>query len=56
MKRDKDGNLRVRGFVGISLFGKTEIFRPVTDCTERIVGMLNSADLGHLCAQGPERS
>ena len=49
MKRDQDGNLRVRGYVGISLFGKTEIFQPVSACTERIVGMLNSADLGHLC-------
>ncbi len=49
MKRDAAGNLRVRGFIGIQWFGKTQIFEPVSVCSERIVSMLTSADLGHLC-------
>ena len=49
IKRDADGSLRVRGFVGLSLFGKTQVFAPVSACTEQIVSMLDTADLGHLC-------
>ena len=49
IKRDDEGNLRVRGYVGLSLFGKTEVFEAVGSCTERIVSMLETANLGHLC-------
>ncbi len=49
IKRAADGSLRVRGYVGLALFGKTQVFEPVSACTERIVDMLNAADLGHLC-------
>jgi uncharacterized protein (DUF2147 family) len=48
LKLDRDGNLRLRGYIGFSLFGKTEVFQPVSKCSERIVGMLRGAEIeGH---------
>jgi uncharacterized protein (DUF2147 family) len=48
LKLDRDGNLRLRGYIGFSLFGKTEVFQPVSACSERIVGMLRLAEIeGH---------
>ena len=48
LKLDRDGNLRLRGYIGFSLFGKTEVFQPVSTCSERIVGMLRLAEIeGH---------
>ncbi len=49
IKPDADGNLRVRGYVGLSLFGRTQVFHPVSACTERIVSMLAGSELEHLC-------
>lgn len=49
LKLDSDGNLRVRGYVGFSLLGKTEIFEPVTTCSERIVDMLRLAEIDNFC-------
>ena len=43
LKLDRDG-----GYIGFSLFGKTEVFHPVSTCSERIVGMLRLAEIeGH---------
>lgn len=48
LKLDADGNLRLRGYIGFSLFGKTEIFRSVSTCSQRIVDMLRLAKIeGH---------
>ena len=49
MKRDADGSLRVRGYVGLALFGKTQVFEPVRACTEQTVGVGATLDLGQLC-------
>ena len=49
LKLDDDGNLRLRGYVGFALFGKTETFQPVGVCSERIVDALRLAGIEHLC-------
>lgn len=49
LKLDRDGNLRLRGYFGFSLFGKTEIFQPVGTCSERIIDMLRLAKIENLC-------
>ncbi len=38
--RVEDGNLLIRGFVGLSLFGKTETFAPLAACNEDILRMI----------------
>jgi len=49
LKLDADGNLRLRGYVGFSLLGKTEVFEPVRTCSERIISMLQLAEIEDFC-------
>lgn len=49
MRVDDDGNLRLRGYVGISLLGRTEVFVPAATCSERIVDMLRISGVDGIC-------
>lgn len=41
----KDGSLKMRGYIGVPMLGRTAIFRPVSLCGEQTVAMLRSAQL-----------
>lgn len=45
MNVDRDGNLRMRGYLGIPMLGRTAIFEPVSRCSANILGMLRKAGL-----------
>jgi uncharacterized protein (DUF2147 family) len=49
LKLGADGNLRLRGYFGFAFLGKTELFEPVSTCSERIVSMLRLAEIDDLC-------
>ena len=40
MEVDGDGRLRIRGYIGLPLFGRTAIFSPVSKCEPHIKEML----------------
>jgi len=40
MEVDKDGRLKIRGYIGLPLFGRTAIFSPVSACEPHIKEML----------------
>lgn len=47
----KNGELRLRGFIGVSLLGKTQKFTPIDSCNENILRMIRIAELkGTPCA------
>ena len=41
----KDGKLYIRGFLGISLLGRTQTFEPIERCSENILRMIENAGL-----------
>jgi len=43
--RVRDGNLLIRGFLGISLLGRTETFEPLAACSENILRMIESSGM-----------
>ncbi|MGE0624261.1 MAG: DUF2147 domain-containing protein [Pseudomonadales bacterium] len=43
--RVRNGNLLIRGFLGISLLGRTETFAPLAACNEDILRMIESAGM-----------
>ena len=43
--RVRDGRLRLRGYMGISLLGKTQTFDPIAECNENILTMIRVAGL-----------
>ena len=45
MHVDKDGNLKMRGYIGISLLGRTAVFLPVTTCNADIKEMYNQSSV-----------
>jgi uncharacterized protein (DUF2147 family) len=49
IKLDKHGDLGIRGYVGISLFGKTEVFRRVSECSEPTAGLAAWETSGEVC-------
>jgi len=49
MKVSDSGKLKLRGYIGFSLLGKTQTFRPVSACTEQIIEMLRAAEIDDLC-------
>ena len=49
MKVGQEGNLEMRGYIGIPLFGRTASFAPVSSCQAHIVSMLNSAGITGVC-------
>ena len=40
MEVDKNGRLKIRGYIGLPLFGRTAIFSPVSSCEPHIKQML----------------
>ncbi len=51
MELDRDGNLKMRGFIGISLLGRTEVLQPLSQCTETMQQMLQNSNVAE---QAPE--
>jgi uncharacterized protein (DUF2147 family) len=49
MKVGREGNLEMRGYIGIPLFGRTASFAPVSSCEAHIVSMLNGAGITGVC-------
>ena len=50
----KDGTLRIRGYVGISILGKTQKFAPLASCNENILKMIEVAELTAACKLAPQ--
>lgn len=44
-----DGRLEMRGYIGTPLLGKTKKFRPVTECRDDIIVMLNNSNITGYC-------
>ena len=42
---DAGGDLRMRGYLGVPLLGRTAVFKPVSLCTDQILEMLKKAGL-----------
>jgi len=52
--RVKNGELLIRGYVGLSLFGKTQTFAPIRSCNENVLRMIEVAGLADTpCANRP---
>ena len=45
MSMGRNGQLRMRGYIGLPMFGRTQNFLPVHACTAEIVTMLQTASL-----------
>jgi hypothetical protein len=39
MQVDREGNLKMRGYIGFAMFGKTAIFEPASSCKPHIIEM-----------------
>jgi uncharacterized protein (DUF2147 family) len=52
--RVKNGELLIRGYVGLAIFGKTQTFAPLSSCNENILRMIAVAGLTDTpCANRP---
>ncbi len=49
MSVDGGGNLKLRGYIGSPMFGKTQTFKPVSTCTDAIRKMLAQASISNTC-------
>ena len=49
MKVGRKGNLEMRGYIGIPMFGRTATFVPATRCEAHIVSMLDAVGIGGVC-------
>ena len=49
MKVGDEGNLEMRGYIGIPMFGRTASFVPASSCEEHIVSMLDGAGITGVC-------
>ncbi len=45
MEVDSQGKLRMRGFIGISLLGRTEVLEPLKTCTPTMQAMLRNSNI-----------
>jgi len=43
--RIKKGNLQIRGYIGVSMFGKTQSFAPLESCNDNILRMIRNAGM-----------
>ncbi len=41
----KNGELRIRGFIGMPMLGKTQKFAPLAECNENILRMIRNAEM-----------
>lgn len=46
MRVGRNGELKMRGYIGIPLFGRTASFLPLHDCADHVKAMLAMANLG----------
>ena len=46
MRVERNGKLKMRGYLGIPLFGRTASFVPLHDCAEHVKEMLVMVNLG----------
>lgn len=44
MKVNRKGELEIRGYVGVPMFGRTARFEPISTCSENIVAMLEQLE------------
>ena len=49
MSLNKKGELEIRGYIGMPMFGRTSTFTPVSECTPQIVPMLAQISAENLC-------
>ena len=49
MRIGKDGNLEMRGYIGVPMLGRTQVFVPVSTCSGSIPQMLALAQLTSTC-------
>jgi len=49
MKVSGEGNLEMRGYIGIPMFGRTATFVPVARCEAHIISMLDGVGIGGVC-------
>jgi uncharacterized protein (DUF2147 family) len=52
MTVDSDGNLLMRGYIGMPMLGRTATFKPVASCTGNIPKMLASVSPAGSCTAG----
>jgi uncharacterized protein (DUF2147 family) len=52
MSVDADGNLLLRGYIGVPMLGRTAIFKPISTCAGNIPKMLASVALAGSCTAG----
>ncbi len=52
---DASGDLRMRGYLGIPLLGRTAVFKPVSLCADHIVQMLQKAGLDDCAGDARDR-
>ena len=45
MQVGRDGNLKMRGYIGVPMFGRTAVFEPIARCAETALAMLRTAGL-----------
>ena len=50
MHVDADGTLKMRGYIGVPMLGRTAVFQPVTSCSGNIPKMLALAALPSTCS------
>ncbi len=50
MSTGDDGTLRMRGYIGVPMLGRTAVFQPVTSCSGNIPKMLALAELPSTCS------
>jgi uncharacterized protein (DUF2147 family) len=49
MKVGRKGNLEMRGYIGIPMFGRTATFVPANRCEAHIVSMLDAVGISGVC-------
>jgi uncharacterized protein (DUF2147 family) len=49
MRVDGDGNLLMRGYIGMPMLGRTKVFAPISSCSGNIPQMLAQAKLTSTC-------
>lgn len=55
MKVNRKGDLEIRGYIGMPMFGRTAEFVPLDRCTEAIIAMLPQLALDSPCAVQQKR-
>ncbi len=51
LKVNRAGELEIRGYIGVPMFGRTATFVPASQCTQPIMAMLELTEHGALCGE-----